>query len=168
MDKKCPAHSTPITPGGSFYLPPCDATTSSDVSFDLQIPQTRPLDALNMYLVSRDVRPIGSQLQTSWEMASGRTKRYYTRKAGKGVAAVVQDISPQETGPLFSALCSSDALRRHFSSDEDSSENTVVVTLMEALAECYQATSRWRRAARYFPLWQARCATANSSGISPV
>ena len=44
--------------------------------------QNRPLDALNTYLVSRDVSP--------WEKTSGRTKRYYTRKASQGVAALVQ------------------------------------------------------------------------------
>lgn len=76
-------------------------------------------------------------------MASGRIKRYYTREAGQGVAAVVQDISLHETGPLFSALCSSDALRRQLSSGEDSSEDTMDVTLMEALAECCHAASRW-------------------------
>lgn len=109
----------------------------------MQIPQNRPIDALNTYLVSRDVSPIRSQLQTSWEEASGRTKRYYTRKAKQGVAAVVQDITPHETGPLFRALCSSDELRRQLSSDEDSDEDTVDVTLMVALSECYQAASRW-------------------------
>ena len=66
--------------------------------------QNRPLDALNTYLVSRDVSP--------WEKTSGRTKLYYIRKASQGVAALVQDMTPHETGPLFRALCSSDALRR--------------------------------------------------------
>ena len=109
----------------------------------MRIPQSRPLDTLNAYLVSRDVSPIRSQLQTSWENASARTKRYYTRKAGQGVAAVVKDITPHETGPLFHALCSSDALRRQLSGDEDSDEDTVDATLMAALAECYQAANRW-------------------------
>ena len=136
-------HSTPITPGGSFYLPPCE-DTFSDVSFDdVQVSQNRPLDALNTYLVSRDVSPVRSQLQTSWEKASGRTKRYYTRKASQGVAALVQDMTPHETGPLFRALCSSDALRRQLSDEEDSDQDNMDVTLMEALAECYQAASRW-------------------------
>ena len=109
----------------------------------MRIPQSRPLDTLNAYLLSRDVSPIRSQLQTSWENASARTKRYYTRKAGQGVAAVVKDITPHETGPLFHALCSSDALRRQLSGDEDSDEDTVDATLMTALAECYQAANRW-------------------------
>ena len=136
-------HSTPITPAGSFYLSPCE-DTFSDVSFDdLQVSQNRPLDALNTYFVSRDVSPVRSQLQTSWEKTSGRTKRYYTRKASQGVAALVQGMTPHETGPLFRALCSSDALRHQLCDKGDSDEGNMDVTLMEALAECYQAASRW-------------------------
>ena len=63
------------------------------------------------------------------------------RKASQGVAALVLDMTPHETGPLFRALCSSDVLRRQLS-DEDNMDN-MDVTLMEALPECYQATSRW-------------------------
>ena len=98
--------------------------------------QNRPLDALNTYLVSRDVSP--------WEKTSGRTKRYYIRKASQGVEALVQDMTPHETGALFRALCSSDALRRQLSDEEeDSDEDNMDVMVMEALAECYQAASRW-------------------------
>ena len=112
-------HSTPITPGGSFYLPPCE-DTFRDISLDdVQVSQNRPLDTLNTYLVSRDVSPIRSQLQTSWEKTSGRTKRYYTRKASQGVVALVQDMTPHETGPLFHALCYSDALRHQLSDEEE-------------------------------------------------
>ena len=63
------------------------------------------------------------------------TKRYYTRKAGQGVAAVVKDVAPHQTGPLFRELCSSDVLRRQLSSDEDSDGETVNYTLMEAQSE---------------------------------
>ena len=91
---------------------------------------------------SRDVSPVRSQLQTSWDKASTRTKRYYTRKAGQGVVAVVKDVAPYETGPLFRELCSSDSLRRQLS-DDDSDEETVDNTLMEALSECYQVASNW-------------------------
>ena len=62
------------------------------------------------------------------------TKRYYTRKARQGVIAVLQDITPQETGPLYRAVCSSDVVRRQISGNEDSDDDTVDVTLMEALA----------------------------------
>ena len=113
------------------------------MSLDRRVPQRRPLDALNAYLESRDVGTIRSQLQTSWDEASGRTKRYYTRKAGQGVAVVVKDVAPYETGPLFREVCSLDVLRRQLSSDEDSDGETVDKTLMEALSECYQAASSW-------------------------
>ena len=59
------------------------------------------------------------------------------------MAALVQDTAPNETGSLFRALCSSDALRRQLSDEEDSDKDNMDVTLMEALAECYQAASRW-------------------------
>ena len=59
------------------------------------------------------------------------------------MAALVQDMTPHETGPLFRALCSSDALRRQLSDEEDSDQDNMDVTLMEPLAECYQAASRW-------------------------
>ena len=94
-------------------------------------------------MVSRDVSPIRSQLHTPWERASERTKRYYTRKAGQGVAEVVKDIAPAETGPLYRALCSSDVLRKQLSSDKDSEGDPVDETLMEALAECYREANHW-------------------------
>lgn len=136
-------HSTPITPGGSFYLPPCE-DTFSEVSFDdVQVSQNRPPDALNTYLVSRDVSPVRSQLQTPWEKTSGQTKCYYTRKASQDVAGLVQDMTPHETGSLFQAPCSSDALHRQLSDEEDSDEDNTDMTLLEALGKCYQAVSRW-------------------------
>ena len=88
--------------------------------------------------------PIRSQLQTSWVVASDRTKRYYTRKAGQAVAAMVQDISPRESGPLLHEVISSDALRHQLSSSEVSTDDKCVhETLMLALAECFDAASSW-------------------------
>ncbi|CAH3141748.1 unnamed protein product [Porites evermanni] len=52
-------------------------------------------------------------------------------------------MTPPETGPLYRALCSSDALHSQRSDEEDSDEDNMDVTLMEGLAECYQAASRW-------------------------
>jgi hypothetical protein len=93
--------------------------------------------------VSRDVSPLRSQLQTPWEIANERTKRYYTRKVGQAVIAVVKDITPHDTGPIFRGLCSSKELRKHLSSDGDSDEEDFDDTLMVALAECYQAANNW-------------------------
>lgn len=87
--------------------------------------------------------PVRSQLRTSWVVASDRTKRYYTRKAGQAVAAMVRDISPSESGPLFHEVIS-DTLRHQLSSDEDPTDDECVdETLMLALAECYDAASSW-------------------------
>ncbi len=110
----------PITPGGSFYVPLGEVF--SDVSPHVKDPSSCPLENLNKYLVSRDVSPMRSQLHTLWEMASERTKHYYTRKAGQGVAAVVNDIAPKESGSLYQTLCSSAVLRKHFSAKNLSSK----------------------------------------------
>lgn len=79
--------------------------------------------------------PIRSQLHTPWKVASEQTKRDYTRKAGQGLAAVVNDIAPKESGSLYQTLCSSGVLRKHFSSDEDCEADTVDETLMKALGD---------------------------------
>ena len=77
-----------------------------------------------------------------WEDASERTKRYYTRKAGQGVSAVVQDIAPNETGALYQALRLSKSVNKLLSG-EDTDANSVDETQMEAFAQCYQAASNW-------------------------
>lgn len=87
------------------------------------------------------------------------------------MAAFVQDMTPHETGLLFRALCSSVALRRQLSDEEDSDEVNMDVTLMEALAECYQAASRWetrRQILSIMPSRQIRCVTEHSSSSSLV
>lgn len=69
-EKDNPTHATP---GESIYLPP-NEVSSSEVGFDLRIPQRKPLNALNEYLVSRDVSPVRSQLKTLWAKASLRNQ----------------------------------------------------------------------------------------------
>ena len=119
------------------------SSADEEVIFKEAQPQ-KPLAALNDYLERRDVSPVRSQLRTSWVVASDRTKRYYTQKAGQAVAVMVRDISPSESGPLFHEVISSDALRHQLSSDEDSTDDECVDgTLMLALAECYNAASSW-------------------------
>ena len=119
------------------------SSADEEVIFKEAQPQ-KLLAALNDYLERRDVSPVRSQLRTSWVVASDRTKRYYTRKAGQAVAAMVRDISPSESGPLFHEVISSDALRHQLSSDEDSTDDECVdETLMLALAECYDASGSW-------------------------
>jgi hypothetical protein len=102
------------------------------------------LKTLNTYLESRDVSPVRAQLRTPWENASGRTKRYYARKAGQAVASVVRDISPNEAGTLFREVTSSQILQRQLSSsDEDFENENVDETLMASLSECYRAAPSW-------------------------
>lgn len=139
-------HSTPITPGGSFYIPESDDTcTSFEVTFDdLRGAQAehKPADALNEYLQSRDTSPVRSRLNTPWEIASERTRRYYIRKAGQGMTAIMEDIAPKSPAELFQAMCSSQAIQRTLSSDEET-ETTVDETLLGALADCYHAAGCW-------------------------
>ena len=140
-------HSTPITPGGSLYIPEGDDTcTSCEVTFEdlhsAQRDQSKPVDALNEYLHSRDASPIRSRLNTLWEIASERTRRYYIRKAGQGVTTIMEDIAPNSPAQLFQATCSSQAIQRTLSSDEET-ETTVDETMLEALADCYHAAGSW-------------------------
>ena len=87
---------------------------------------------------------VRSQLRTSWVVESDRTKRYYTWKAGQAVVAMVRDISPSESKPLFHEVISSNALRHQLSSDKGSTDDECVdETLMLALAECYDAANSW-------------------------
>ena len=142
------AHSTPITPGGSLYIPQGDETdTSIEISFDdygnAQSAQNKPGYALNAYLQSRDTSPIRSRLSTPLDIASERSKRYYVRKAVQSVTAVMEDIAPKSPAQLFQALCSSKAIQNILSSDDESDKVAVDETLMEALAECYHAATCW-------------------------
>ena len=140
-------HSTPITPGGSLYIPEGDDTcTSCEVTFEdlhsAQRDQSKPVDALNEYLHSRDASPIRSRLNTPREIANERTRRYYIRKAGQGVTAIMEDIAPNSPAQLFQATCSSQAIQRALSNDEET-ETTVNETMLEAFADCYHAAGSW-------------------------
>ena len=127
-----------------MYEPSYDLSAADEEVIFKEAQPQKPLAALNDYLKRRDVSPVCSQLRTSWVVASDRTKRYYTRKAGQAVAAMVRDISPCECGPLFHEVISSDALRYQISSDEDpTADGCVDETLMLAMAECYDAASSW-------------------------
>ena len=134
----------PVTPGESFYVQP-SSESSSEVSFDdidTEHALSKPVEALNTYLVSRDLSSIRSQLTIPWETAGERTKRYYIRKVGQGVTAVVEDIAPNDSSSLFKEACSSSTLRETLSTDKDSDDETIVdETLMSALAECYYAAT---------------------------
>ena len=120
----------------SYTGPQTCAMVATDI--DTEHALSKPVEALNNYLVSRDSSPIRSQLKIPWETASERTKRYYIRKVGQGVTAVVQDIAPNDSSSLFQEVCSSSALPETLSTDKDSDDET-----MSTLAECYYAATCW-------------------------
>ena len=126
-----------------MYVP--SDTSSEDEEVLLRVDEKKPsLDTLNTYLAARDISPVRSQLQTSWEKASARTKRHYTHKAGQATVALLNDISPQDSQSLFSEVASSGMLRQQFiSSEEASPESNVDETFIKALSECYGAASNW-------------------------
>ena len=134
-------HSTPMTPGQSLYEPSELSSPNDEVV--LKQTRSRPLDPLNNYLASRDVSPVRSQLQTSCEDASTRTKRYYSRKVGQAVEAIMEDVSPNNAGHLFNEVMSLQSLRRKLSGDDDDDDIHVDDTLLETFAECYSAAGSW-------------------------
>ena len=143
--------STPAIPGGSFYLPPSDDSSSSEeISFDSapattkREPKSKATDPLNDYLRNREISPIRSRLQRPWEEASERTRRYYVRKAGQDLSTLLQDIAPSDSGSLFKAVYSSGVIQRTLQCNgEEATSSSVDKTMMSALAECYSAADSW-------------------------
>ena len=88
-------------------------------------------EMLNQFLAFRDVSPIRNSLTIPWDEAAERTKRYYTRKAQQVVSVALEEIAPQSSEMLLTALKSKDDV-----SCGDS-------TLLEALVECYNNASNW-------------------------
>ena len=131
---------TPATPGGSFYLPPSDDSSSSEeISFDSapattkREPKSKTTDPLNDYLRTREISPIRSRLQRPWEEASERTRRYYVRKAGQGLSIVLQAIAPIDSGSLFKAVYSSGVIQRTLQcSGEEATSSSVDKTMMSS------------------------------------
>ena len=98
-------------------MPPSDYS-SEEISFDRtpattkHEPKSKTADPLNDYLRTRGISPIRSRLQRPWEEASQRTRRYYVRKAGQGLSALLQDIAPSDSGSLFKPVASSGVIQR--------------------------------------------------------
>ena len=134
--KKTITISTPATPGGSFYLPPSDDSSSSEeISFD-SAPATTKREPKS--------KTIRSRLQRPWEEASERTRRYYVRKAGQGLSTLLQDIAPSYSGSLFKAVYPSGVIQRTLQCNgEEATSSSVDKTMMSALAECYCAADSW-------------------------
>ena len=90
-------------------------------------------ELLNQFLASRDVSPVRNSLTIPWDKAAERTKRYYTRKAQQVVSVALEEIAPESSEMLLTALKSK--------SKED--RNCSDSTLLEELVECYTNTHNW-------------------------
>ena len=119
----------PDTPASIYQ--PSEALGQSMTFGDDESSQT-PRDHLNAFLATRDISPIRYTLATPWVEASGRTKRYHTRKAKQLVDACLEDIAPDDHQRLFDSICQD----RATSLDIDS-------TLLDAITECYNNATQW-------------------------
>jgi hypothetical protein len=90
-------------------------------------------EMLNLFLASRDVSPIRNSLTIPWDKAAERTKHYYTRKAQQVVSAALEEIAPESSEMLSTALKSK-------SKDDGNCGDS---TLLKALVECYNNASNW-------------------------
>jgi hypothetical protein len=68
-----------------------------------------------------------------WDTAAERTKRRYVRKGKQVALAALEELAPQNSEILFSAI---QAERQKNADDMDSS-------LLEAMVECYENCSHW-------------------------
>ena len=100
---------------------------------------------MNDYLRTRGISPIRCRLQRPWEEAGKRTGRYYVRKAGQGLSALLQDIALSYSGSLFKAVYSFGAIQRTLQCNGgEVTSSSVDETMMNALAKCYQAADSWK------------------------
>ena len=122
--------SYPATPFSVFQ--PSESDDSFTLSRSRSDKKSTPRDKLNLFLASRDISPIRSSLSSSWDKVSERTRRHYTRKAKQVVFAALEEIAPENSEVLFSAVKTA--------ATEDANVDS---TLMEALAECYNNANHW-------------------------
>ena len=113
----------------SIYEP---TEISMNMSGEIKDKQTSR-ELLNQFLASRDVSPVRSSLTIPWDKAAERTKRYYTRKAQQIVSVALEEIAPESSEMLLTALKSKSKDDRHCSDS----------TLLEALVECYTNAHNW-------------------------
>ena len=115
----------------SLYQP-SEASSVSFAEEEEKSFETTSRDHLNAFLASRDVSPIRHSLVTSWDSASERTKRLYTRKARQVVDACLQEIAPKDHQHLLDKVVN----------DHRACENIDSI-LLEALTECYNNANHW-------------------------
>jgi hypothetical protein len=90
-------------------------------------------EKLNIFLASRDVSPIRTSMTIPWDTAAERTKRRYARKGKQVALAALEELAPQNSEILFSAI---QAERQKNADEMDSS-------LLEAMVECYENCCHW-------------------------
>ena len=88
---------------------------------------------MNIFLASRDVSPIRTCMTIPWDTAAERTKRRYVRKGKQVALAALEELAPQNSEILFSAIQSE---RQKNADDMDSS-------LLEAMVEYYENCNHW-------------------------
>ena len=136
MPPSTPVHClVPETPC-STYKP----LESSDDSDNEAEPLGTSTQKLNEFLLSRDISPIRSKLNTAWHLTKQRTKRHYVRKTRQAVQAVIEEIAPEDTESLWEALMTSRGMGRQFPENTKDQADT---TLIEALTECYNNAEHW-------------------------
>ena len=125
------------TPGSLFQ--PSESSEDSDESHK---PSSSSRQKLNAFLVSRDISPVRNQLKKPWNSAAERTQRYHTRKARQVVTAALEEIVPQDAENLWNSLVKSKTAMQQFSTEEEE-KGSLDVTLIDALAECYNNANHW-------------------------
>ena len=140
-------------------LPPSDhssfaerASLDSTPSTKKHQPKCKTTDPLNDYLRTRGISHIRSRLQRPWEEES-KTRRYYARRAGQGLSALLQDIASSDNGSFFKVIYSSGHIQRALQCRrEEATSSSVDEAVMSPLAECYFAACSWETRRKSYPL----------------
>ncbi|KAK3727221.1 hypothetical protein QZH41_020358 [Actinostola sp. cb2023] len=129
-----PSHSTfstlsdtPMSLCETFEV--SSTTLTEDKSFAIDF---TPKEKLNAFLASRDTSPIRRTLSTPWDEASGRTKRYYARKARQVVTVCLEEIAPEQSDMLLDTV-----------NKPTFEEASLDISFIDALRECYYNASHW-------------------------
>ena len=94
-------------------------------------------DKLNMFLASREISPVRSQLKMQWDMASDRTQRFHIRKAKQVVDAALGEIAPHDAEKLWISLVQSKVAA------QQTNDEAIDLKLADALPECYENAGHW-------------------------
>ncbi|KAK2546787.1 hypothetical protein P5673_033560 [Acropora cervicornis] len=97
----------PVTPGESFYVQP-SSESFSEVSFDdidTEHAVSKPVEALNTYLVSRDLSPIRSQLTNSLGNCSALRETLSTDKDSDDETIVDETLMSALAECYYAATC---------------------------------------------------------------